>query len=118
MASKTSLSKAARLEVLQCLAEALEAHYETDALTVPSNETGDSYDLAIPMTDAENNDIWALVKVSIPRGTRDNGSYLPYDGYSLHEEYVERMERKTAEKEAKAKEKEKKKKKKVEEEEE
>lgn len=106
MASKASLDKAIRLTMLEFLQTAIEKEYDTDVLTVPASDTGESYDITVPVLDAEGNEKWLLVKVSVPRGKRQGGTYLPYDGYALHDEYVERMETKEEEKKAKAKEKE------------
>lgn len=92
MASKASLENALRNEILEVIVEALENHFEVDAIMVGSGE------ISIPVTDAEGNEKYPKIKVSIPRGTRDGeGGYIPYDGMQAAEDY--RME-----KEAKAQE--------------
>lgn len=101
MASIAQLETQIRNEMLDNIEQMIESVYATDALTVPASDTGDAYNIAVPLLDSEGNERWALIKVSIPRGKRNEGTYLPYDGYALHEEYVERMESKAAEKKAK-----------------
>lgn len=93
MASKAKLENALRNEMLSHIVELAENVYETDALTVSASE------LALPVTDAEGNEKFILVKVSIPRGTRNGeGGYDPYDGYAAHEAYVDEQESKAQEK--------------------
>lgn len=79
--SKASLETALRNEVLDTISKALNSHFEADVLDVSASE------LTIPMVDAEGNECYALIKVSIPRGSRVDGGYLPYDGYAAHEEW-------------------------------
>ena len=84
MASKASLENGLRTECLTALREFFDDHYGCNICEVSPNE------LALPVTDAEGNDAWIVVKVSIPRGTRDgNGGYIPYDGYAVAEAYAE-----------------------------
>ena len=46
-------------------------------------------ELAIPCVDDEGNEKFVLIKVSIPRGTRNGqGGYDPYDGYAVAEDYA------------------------------
>ena len=111
MASKASLENALRNEFLKRLQEMIESQYETDALFVSANE------VTIPVVDAEGNETFLLVKVSVPRGTRNGkGGYTPYDGYAAAEEYKIEQESKAQEKAVKKAMKEAEKKKKVEEE--
>ena len=95
MASKASLENALRNDCLNALKTFFEQQYETDALLVSASE------LAIPVTDAENNEKFLLVKVSVPRGTRNGeGGYIPYDGYAAAEDYQLDLEEKAAKKTA------------------
>lgn len=92
MASKASLENGVRNEFISHLVKMIETDYETDALIV------DTGTYAIPVLDAEQNEKWIVVKVSIPRGTRNGeGGYDPYDGYAAHEEYQIAQESKVQE---------------------
>ena len=92
MASKASLENALRTEIMQVIVDALEAKYDVNAIVVGSGE------ISIPIVDAEGNEKYPKIKVSIPRGTRNGeGGYIPYDGYAAADEYK-------AEKESKAQE--------------
>jgi len=93
--TKAQLETALRNEFLKFIAEAIQTTFETDALAVSASE------LAIPCLDDEGNEKWALIKVSIPRGTRNGeGGYDPYDGYAAAEDYQieqgEKAEKKAA----------------------
>lgn len=95
MASKMQLENALRNQFLELIVGVIENQLETDALPVSASE------LAVPCLDADGQETWALIKVSIPRGTRNgNGGYDPYDGYAAAEEYQidlqEKAEKKTA----------------------
>lgn len=93
MASKAQLENLLRNDFLSKVCAMVDEEYETDALAVSASE------LAIPVLDAEGNEKFILVKVSIPRGTRNGeGGYIPYDGYEAHETYVEEQESKAQEK--------------------
>ena len=93
-------------EVQTILSERLNA----DVLRVGTSE------IAIPAVDADGNEFLYLVKISIPRGTRNGeGGYTEYDAYAAAEEYkfdlAEKAEKKAAseaKKEAAAKERERK----------
>ena len=92
MASKATLENELRSLMLNNIIKMVNNEYDTDALSVSASE------LAIPVVDSEDNEKWVLVKVSIPRGTRDgNGSYIPYDGYTAHDTYVEEIASKAQE---------------------
>lgn len=96
MASKASLENALRTEVMEVIVKALCDHFDLDPTT--QIETVGSGEIAIPVVDAEGNDKYPKIKVSIPRGTRDgNGGYIPYDGHEAAVAY-------RAEKESKAQE--------------
>lgn len=96
--SKASLETAIRNDILNFLTESLSTHFDADVMDVSASE------LVMPVVDAEGNEKFALIKVSIPRGTRVAGGYEPYDGYAAHEEWeLEKADK--ADKEAKRKEK-------------
>jgi hypothetical protein len=81
--TKAQLETKLRNEFLTFVSDMVNEHYETDVLTVSASE------LAIPVLDAEGNEKFVLVKVSIPRGTRNGqGGYDPYDGYAVAEDYA------------------------------
>lgn len=97
--SKASLETAIRNDILSCLIETLSNHYDTDVMDVSASE------LVMPVVDAEGNEKFALIKVSIPRGSRNgDGGYDPYDGYAAHEDW-ELVKADKADKVAKRKEK-------------
>ena len=80
--TKAQLETAIRNRFLSFIAQTISQEMEIDALPVSASE------LAIPCLDDEGNEKWALVKVSIPRGTRNGrGGYDPYDGYAVAEDY-------------------------------
>ena len=92
MASKASLENKLRSEMMEHIVELVNNVYETDGLVVGASE------IAIPVLDDEGNEKFILVKVSIPRGTRDGeGGYIPYDGYAAHDAYVEEQASKAQE---------------------
>ena len=92
MASKASLENQLRTEIVQVITEALEAHFDASCIVVGSGE------ISIPVVDAEGNEKYPKIKVSIPRGTRNGeGGYIPYDGYEAAEAYREEKESKAQE---------------------
>lgn len=94
--SKASLESALRNDVLSHITEYLTDVYGTDVLPVSASE------LTMPMVDAEGNECYALIKVSIPRGTRNGaGGYTPYNGYAAAEDYKADQEDKAARQKAK-----------------
>jgi len=96
MASKAELEKALREEVLEVVISALAEHYDLDRDTQVSI-VGPG-EIAIPLVDAEGNEKYPKIKISIPRGTRDgNGGYIPYNGERAAEEYKEEKESKAQE---------------------
>lgn len=97
--TKAQLETALRNDFLTAISAFISESRETDVLSVSASE------LAVPCLDAEGNEKWAIIKVSIPRGTRNGeGGYDPYDGYSVAEDYqMEQADK--AEKKAKAEEK-------------
>jgi len=92
MASKANLENQLRSEVMQVIIDALETHFDVNAIIVGSGE------ISIPVVDAEGNEKYPKIKVSIPRGTRNGeGGYIPYDGYAAAQEYTEEKESKAQE---------------------
>ena len=97
--SKASLETEIRNKILEVVTATLSYHYDTDVMPVSASE------LTIPVLDSEGNEKFALIKVSIPRGSRNgDGGYDPYDGYAAAEEWKLVLADK-ADKEAKRKEK-------------
>lgn len=93
--SKANLDGAIRLDYLKEIEEFVKEHYEADILPISPSE------FAVPVVDAEGNEKFVLIKVSVPRGTRNgDGTYDPYDGYGLSEQYVAESTDKQAQKEA------------------
>ena len=99
MASKAALETSIRNEILNALTTILSEHFQSDVLDVSASE------ITMPVVDAEGNEKFALIKVSIPRGTRlGDGQYEPYDGYAAHDDWeLEKADK--ADKAAKRKEK-------------
>lgn len=64
-----------------------------------------SGEVTLPVVDKDGNEFFANVIVKIPRGTRSNGGYIPYDGYAAAEVYQAEKEAKAQEKAIKEKEK-------------
>lgn len=93
--SKAALETELRNDVLEVIRAALAEHYDTDVWDVSTSE------VTIPLIDSERNEKYALVKVSIPRGSRADGTYQEYDGEAAAREYAEEVARKVAEKRAK-----------------
>lgn len=97
--TKAQLETKLRNTYLDLIREMVSTQVETDALTVGASE------LAIPCVDDEGNETFVLIRVSVPRGTRNgNGGYDPYDGYAVAEDYAidcEEKAKKKADSEAK-----------------
>ena len=95
--NKATLETSLRNDVIAHVSKALADIYETDVLQVSASE------ITIPVLDAENNDKFVLIKISIPRGTRNgNGGYDVYDGYAAAESYKAELEEKASKKAASA----------------
>jgi hypothetical protein len=93
--TKAQLETALRNTYLSFIAQAISKEMEIDALSVSASE------LAVPCLDDEGNEKFVLIKVSVPRGTRNGqGGYDPYDGYAVAEDYAIDCEEKRAKKEA------------------
>ena len=99
--SKASLETEIRNKFLNAIQSMISEKYDIGALPVSASE------LMIPCLDSEGNETFALVKVSIPRGTRNGKGYDPYDGYAAAEDYrievEDRIARKAANEEKKRK---------------
>ena len=81
--TKAQLETALRNKFLAFVSETISQEMQTDVLPVSASE------LAIPCLDAEGNGKFVVVKISIPRGTRNGqGGYDPYDGYAVAEDYA------------------------------
>lgn len=92
MISKAKLETMLRTDMLNRIIALVNSDMDTDALPVSASE------LAIPVLDAEGNEKFLLVKVSVPRGTRNGeGGYDPYDGYQAHADFVAEVEGKAQE---------------------
>jgi hypothetical protein len=99
--SKAELENALRLEILEVCRAALAEHFDLDP--VKQIENVSVGEITLPLCDAEGNEKYPLLKVSIPRGTRDgNGGYEPYDGYAIADDYKMELEEKAAKKAASA----------------
>ena len=92
--NKATLETAIRNNSLAIIRKAIETELNTDALTVSASE------IALPVVDAEGNEKFAIVKVSIPRGTRNGNGYDAYDGYAAADDYKAEQEEKAARKAA------------------
>ena len=81
--TKAQLETKLRNSYLEMIRQLIKEQVGTDALRVSASE------YAVPCLDEEKNEKFVLIKVSIPRGTRNgSGSYKPYDGYALAEDYA------------------------------
>lgn len=92
--NKATLESAIRNDILAIVRKAIETELNADALVVSASE------IALPVVDAEGNEKFAIVKVSIPRGTRNGNGYDAYDGYAAAQDYKAEQEEKAAKKAA------------------
>lgn len=82
--TKAELETKLRSDVMKRITHMITEELITDALVVSTSE------IAVPLLDAEGNEKFALIKVSIPRGTRNGeGGYIPYDGYHAALDYAQ-----------------------------
>lgn len=82
--TKAQLETKLRNTFLNFVTEQVQVAFDTDVLPVSASE------LAIPTLDEEGNEKFVLIKISIPRGTRNGqGGYDPYDGYAVAEDYAQ-----------------------------
>ena len=85
--NKATLESAIRNDILAIVRKAIETELNTDALTVSASE------IALPVVDAEGNEKFAIVKVSIPRGTRNGNKGRQESGQRSQESAGHRLER-------------------------
>lgn len=89
--SKESLDKAMRNEILSDLMQFIGEHYDVDV-----HQTGSS-SFTFPVVDADRNEKFATIKVTIPRGQRDGlGGYVPFNGYEAEEAYKDEVKEREA----------------------
>lgn len=98
--SKAELENALRLEILEVCRAALAEHFDLDP--VKQIENVSAGEITLPLCDAEGNEKYPVLKVSIPRGTRNGSGYDPYDGHAAAVAYQEEQEEKAAKKAASA----------------
>jgi hypothetical protein len=93
MASKATLENGLRKKFLDMITKMVSDEMDIDTLPVSASE------LTIPCLDEEGNEKFVLIKVSVPRGTRNGeGGYDAYDGYAAAEDYRAEQESKAQEK--------------------
>ena len=89
-AMETALRTARLNQIVKALTDAGE-----EVLFVGTNE------ITIPCVDADGNEGFVNVKVSVPRGTRNgDGTYDPYDGYAVAEFFANDQKEKAEKKKA------------------
>ena len=90
----TAMETALRTSRLNQIVKALTDAGE-EVLFVGTNE------ITIPCVDADGNEGFVNVKVSVPRGTRNgDGTYDPYDGYAVAEFFANDQKEKAEKKKA------------------
>ena len=93
--SKAELENNLRNFVLEKLAKFIDTELNTDPIIISASA------FSIPMVDAEGNEKYVNITVSVPRGTRNGrGGYDPYDGYAARDEYRAELEKNAAKKAA------------------
>ena len=91
--TKTALSNALRNDVLAALMDFVATKYDVDVLTLSTSS------FTFPTVDAEGNEAFAKISVSIPRGNRNGkGGYDDFDGYAAAEDFKLEQEEKAAKK--------------------
>ena len=83
--SKASLESEIRSRLFAAILPVLREMGE-EPLAVSNSE------YTFPVVDSEGNEAFANLKISIPRGTRSEDGYIPYDGYAAAEEYAAELE--------------------------
>jgi len=79
---KQNLDNTIRNEYIKTIIDFFSDTMNVDALRTSASE------IAIPVVDAEGTEKFVLIKVSVPRGSRDGkGGYEPYDGYQAADDY-------------------------------
>ena len=85
--SKASLENEIRSRLFDAILPILREMGE-EPLAVSSSE------YSFPVVDSEGNETFANLKITIPRGTRSDEGYIPYDGYAAAKVYAEELENK------------------------
>lgn len=93
--TKQAIEKALREQMFSTILPSVDAA-GYDALQVSASE------YAIPVVTPEGDETYVVIKVSVPRGTRIEGGYEPYDGYAAAEDYKAQQEEKAAKAKASA----------------
>ena len=89
--TKPELETFLRNDVVNCISLRVSQAFDTDSLLVGTGK------LAFPLVDAEGNEKFVIVTVSVPRGTRNGqGGYTEYDGYAEAEAFKAEQEEKAA----------------------
>lgn len=82
-----------RDEFIEQVKKAFEEQFDSFCLVTGSGI------LALPGVDAEGNEFYYKIQISVPRGTRDGkGGYIPWDATADAIEYQRKLEEKTEEK--------------------
>ena len=87
--SKAELENGIRVEAIDTLTKAVAEHYgiEVEEICILS-----ASEFAIPVLDADRNESWVKVSVTVPRGTRNgNGGYTPYNPYDIAKDYAQEL---------------------------
>lgn len=80
--SKASLETAIRNDFIDNISKFIDNWRGADVLRVSASE------ITVPVVDEEGNEKFVLIKISVPRGTRNgDGTHTPYDGYAAAEDY-------------------------------
>ena len=81
---KQNLDNAIRVDIMNKLTDLISRELNMDVIPVSASA------LAVPVVDAEGNEKFVKLAVSVPHGSRDgNGGYIPYDGYKEGDLYKE-----------------------------
>lgn len=95
--SKASLETTIRNDFIDNISTFIDNWRGADVLRVSASE------ITVPVVDEEGNEKFVLIKISVPRGTRNgDGGYDPYDGYAAAEDYRLELDDKAAKKAASA----------------
>lgn len=97
---KQMLDDAIRNDIIARLTKILSEELNADVMPISASE------FVTPAVDAEGNEKFVRVSVSVPRGSRNKeGGYIPYDGYKLAEDWRLECEAKALDKAHRAEEK-------------
>lgn len=90
------------LEIIERLITNCDEYGECLRVATNKSSTKDNYSLAIPTLDAENNETWFKIDISVPRGERGGDGYDGYTEANLFaEELIEKEKAEKARAEAK-----------------